>query len=95
MKFIGFWEFKPEDLDKILEKRKQLFAESEKEPERFAKIIFGGFCYVGETKGFTVFETDDPEKLWNTCISPEVTYKFIPIVETSKAVEFLKMKKAW
>jgi len=97
VKFICFWEFKPEDFDKLLEKRKQIFAEREKEPERFAKIIFGGYAFVGETKGFTVYETDDVEKLLNDVLfmSPEVTYKFVPIVETSKVVELrLKTKKA-
>jgi hypothetical protein len=93
VKFIGFWEFKLEDLDKLLEKRRQLIAEMEKEPERFAKVIFGGYCFAGETKGFTVYETDDVEKLWNhlVLLSPEMKGKFVPITETSKAIElFLK-----
>ncbi len=89
MKFIGFWEFKIEDFDKLLERRKQIVEEREKDPERFAKVIFGGYTFAGETKGFTVFETDDMEKLLSDAfiMGPYMTYEFIPITETSKVIE--------
>jgi hypothetical protein len=96
VKFIGFWEFNLEDFDKVLEKRGQIVAEREKEPERFAKVIFGGYSYAGETKGFTVFETDDVEKLLSDVfiMGSLMTYEFVPITETSKTVElYLKTKK--
>ena len=96
MKFIGFWEYKPEDFDKVIEKFKQATAEREKGTERFAKWIFMPHHFAGQCKGFSVFETDNEEKLTNMAhfYSPVMTWKFIPLQETSKCVElWAKMKK--
>jgi len=96
MKFIGFFEYKAEDIDKVIEKFKLLTAEREKGITKFAKVILGPLNFTGETKGFTVFETDDPDTLMNTALFyiPVLNYKFIPIQESSRGVElWAKMKK--
>ncbi|MEM2841775.1 MAG: DUF3303 family protein [Thermoproteota archaeon] len=92
MKFIAFWEFNAEDTNKVIEKFKVQVAEAEK----FPKTIFGPYNFIGETKGFTILETDDPDKLMNSAIyyDPELKFKFIPIIETTKGAElWLGMKK--
>jgi hypothetical protein len=96
VKFVGFWEYCLEDTDKVVEKFRQVTAEREKGTTRFAKVIFGPFHLSGESKGFTVFETDDPDALTNTAMFyvPVMKWKFVPIHESAKAAElWLKMKK--
>ena len=96
MKYICFWEFKPEDFDKIIEKYKQAMKDREKFPEKFPKILFPPHSLGGEWKGFTIYETDTPEPLLNLVLhySPEEKMKFVPILESVKALElYLKMKK--
>lgn len=86
MKYIGFWEYAPGSITKVIEKFKQMTAEREKENEDFAKLIFGPFRFFGESKGFSIFETDDPEKLTNIAnfYMPEMKWNFVPIHETAE-----------
>ena len=96
MKYICFWEFKPEDFDKILEKYKQAMEEREKGSEKFPKIIFPPHGMDGEWKGFTIYENVTPEQMINMAFyfAPEEKLKFVPIFEVAKAVElYQKMKK--
>jgi len=96
VKFIGFWEYCPEDTEKVIQKFRQMTIEREKGTEKFAKLIFGPFGMGGETKGFSVYETDDMDKLTNISAfyMHEMKFKFIPIQESSKAAElYLKVKK--
>ena len=61
-----------------------------------AKIVYGPYNFNGETKGFTVYETDDPDQLANIAIfyGPEETFKFVPLIDTRKTAElWLKMNK--
>ena len=95
MQFIGFWEYSAEGTDKVIERLKKMPV-GEKRPEKFAKIIFGPYTFNGERKGFTIYETDDPEKLANVQIyyGPEMNWKFVPLIDTRKAAElYLKTKK--
>ncbi|MEM4727386.1 MAG: hypothetical protein QXD04_03945 [Candidatus Bathyarchaeia archaeon] len=59
---------------KVIEKFRKMTAEREKGAERFAKTIFGTFHISGGHRGFTVFETYDPNKLANISIfyTPEM-----------------------
>jgi hypothetical protein len=96
MKFVVFWEYDAEVAMKVIEKFRQISAEFEKGSERFPKRIFGPFHFSGECKGFSVYETDDPDKLTNftAFYMPEMKMKFIPIQESDKAAElYVKMKK--
>jgi hypothetical protein len=97
VKFIAFSRFNAEDTPKIIEKLKQTGAERGKGTERFPKLIFGPFNFAGDTeKGFSVYETDDPDKIANLALfyMPEMKMKFIPIIETAKGIElYVKMKK--
>jgi hypothetical protein len=96
LKFIAFYKWKPEDMDKVLERKAQTSAIREKDPERFPKVIFGPFTMGGEAKSFVVYETDNPDQLWNIALhyTPLVKWKFVPIQESAKNVElYQKMKK--
>jgi hypothetical protein len=96
LKFIGFWEYALEDTDKVLEKFMKMTAEREKGSEKYPKLIFGPYHIGGESKGFTIFETDNIDQLTNTTIHyiPEMKWKFVPIHESSKTAElYLKSKK--
>ncbi|MEM3640763.1 MAG: DUF3303 family protein [Candidatus Bathyarchaeia archaeon] len=95
MKFIAFWEYRAEDTNKVIEKFRQVSMEREKRTE-FAKLVYGPYSFNGERKGFSVYETDDPDKLMSLAVfyAPEMNWKFIPIIETAKGAElWLKMKK--
>ncbi|MCP8305079.1 MAG: hypothetical protein H3Z50_06420 [archaeon] len=96
MKFIAFWEFKPEDFDKVIEKYKQAMAEREKGSEKFPKFLFPPHSMGGEWKGFAIYENATPEQLTNVALffAPEEKVKFVPIFDSAKAVElYMKMKK--
>ena len=97
LKFIGFWEYALEDVDKVLEKFMKMTALREKgTAEKYPKLIFGPYHIGGESKGFSIYETDDIDQLTNTTIHymPEMKWKFAPIHESSKTAElYLKSKK--
>jgi hypothetical protein len=96
MNYIAFWEFSPEDFDKVIEKTKHAMAEREKGSEKFPKILFPPHGMGGEWRGFTIYENATPEQLLNTMLyyAPEEKVKFVPIFDSAKAMEhYLKMKK--
>lgn len=96
MLFIAFWEYNAEDTAKVIEKLKQATAEREKGTEKFAKLVYGPYHFNGKQSGFSVYETDDADKLMNISIfySPEMTWKFKPIIDTRHAAQlWAKMKK--
>ena len=96
MKYIGFWEFCPENMDKAIEKNNQVVAERNTGSKKFGTVIFGPFGLGGEMKGFTVFEVDNYEQLINLSLHyvPYMTWKFVPLLETTKIIELWhKMKK--
>jgi peptide subunit release factor RF-3 len=92
MKYIGFWKIVSGDVMDVIDKFKQMATEREKGNEKFAKLIFGPFQFSGEAKGFTMFETDDPETLTNIAnfYTPEIKWKFFSINDPTKAAEFYK-----
>ena len=96
MKYIAFWEFCPEDIDKVIERYKQVIAERQKFPDKYPKVIFGPFGMGGESKGFVGLETDDPEQMakWVLAYWPVERINFVPILEVSKWIElYQKIKK--
>jgi len=65
VKYIVFYEIDSKNMDKVIEKFKQLPVEREKAPEKFPKTILTAHNYAAETKGFGVYEADDPKQLHN------------------------------
>ena len=96
MNYIGFWEFRPEDFDKVIKKTKYVWVDREKGSVRFPKVLFPPHGMGGEWKGFTIYEDATPEQLLNItlCYAPEEKVKFVPIFDSAKAMEhYLNMKK--
>ena len=95
VKYIAFWEFDPDDFEKVTEKFLQIRAERGKENEKYPKSLSAAYTMIGKPKGFQLFETDDSEQLANLTLHyvPLVEFKFVPIIESSKGVElYQKMK---
>jgi hypothetical protein len=99
VKYICFFEAKPEEVDKILEKWSKREEEREKDPEvdvKYTKVLFPPHAFgSGLSKGFSVDEAS-PEQIMNTTMFwfPEMKVEFVPIydlVEVSKI--YLKSKE--
>jgi hypothetical protein len=93
--FIGFFEYNADDADKVIAKFTQIMAERQTETEKFGKLVFGPYHFAGEDKGFGVYETDDPDRLMSLSVfyTPLLKWKFIPLIESGKAVElWVKMR---
>ena len=88
MKYIAFWEYKPEDIDKVIEIYSQIQKEREKDPKKFTKQLFPPHGMGGEHAGFTIVEATS-EQILNTVLlySPEVTLRYVPIFESTKYIE--------
>ncbi len=99
MKLAGFWEFKPEDMTKVIPKFGEAIAARKTAPGKFPKIIFDNHAMSvpGHMwKGFTVYEDPTEEQLNNLMIHyhPELTFQFVPLHAADVFVsQFLKMKK--
>ena len=94
MKYIVFWEFCPEDIDKVLERYLASGEEVEKHPDKYPRVIFSSHSMAGETKGFEVVEATS-EQMTNdiTFWMGFLTLKFVPILEAAKIAEsYLKSK---
>ena len=94
MKYIVFFEFCPEDFNKVIEKFLEFAEDSEKHPEKYPEILFPSHSMAGETKGFEVVEATPDQIANDTLFWMElVTLKFVPIFESAKIVEkYLKSK---
>jgi len=56
MKYVVFWEFCPEDFDKVIEKYRKYIEEVGKFPDKYPEVLFPSHSMAGETKGFQVVE---------------------------------------
>jgi len=82
VKYIAFWEYDPKDEPALLEQYKVL-------PEGIENLrLFPPYWLGGQTKGFSLLETDDFEKIEELChhYAPEMKFKIYPIIEVAKAL---------
>ena len=96
MKYAKFWEVPEEDMDEVIEKWGKYLEESKKAPEKYPKYIFQPHGFGTITKGISIMEADNEEQLINyiLALSPPLKIKFIPLIDSSKAIEtYLKTKK--
>jgi len=94
MKYLTFWEFCPEELDKAAKKFVEYQKELEKNPEKYPTYVFPPHAFVGQTKGFSVVEAT-PEQINNYTIywTPFLKLKYMPIVQSSEFVgQYMKSK---
>ncbi len=97
MRYIAFWEMKPEDIPKVINKfKKRNEAGMENLFGHGLKTVFGP-CHIGlETKGFTVLETDHAAGAGKLCqlLLPELPIKIYPINDSNQMVSsYLKYNK--
>jgi hypothetical protein len=95
VKFVWYWEYDDEKTNEVIASFGKMMALREKGSPDVPKMIFGPFQHVGTSKGFTVFETDDPEKLMYMAAHyvPLLRGNFVPILENVKSVEIWKKVK--
>ena len=94
MKYICYWEIKPEDLDKVIplfQKMREL-----RGTPGYPKEITPTYGFSGEMSGFTLYEVDDPKQISNHYIHyhPLMKFTWKPIVEATEFVAtYMKKKK--
>jgi len=95
MRFLVFWQYETEDLEKVIKKFKQLTKDREKNPKKYPKVISGPFLFNGESKGITVCDAEDDEQVLNLHLyhQPLLTLSFVPIVDIDSAFEMMFPKK--
>ena len=94
MKYMMFWEFCPEDLDKII----PLFQKMEeiRGTKGYPKAIMPVHTFVGQTSGFSLYEVDDTQEMTNLYFHyhPLLKMKWKPIEEATNTIAtYMKLKK--
>ena len=81
--FLASWEIKSRNLDRVLEKAKDLRKKMETTPGDFPRSVCGPFTLKRGDEGFQVLEAD-PDQLDNLMDfwSPEMALIFEPITRT-------------
>ena len=92
MKYIGYWEFDLEDMDKAFELNEKSGAARKAKPDDFPDTVLGAHSIAGSSKGLTIFETDDPDKLLQVSLrfSPVLRWKFMPLYPVGTIRDIIK-----
>jgi hypothetical protein len=93
MRFIIFWDFNPEDIDKVIAKNMQMGEIMEKEPDRFGKFLFPPQTTT-YTEGFSLVDST-PEQIRNAEVFwfPELKMQYVPCSDVSEWIqEYMKSK---
>ena len=95
MKYIVFWEFDTDNMEKIIETNVAYLKEHEKNPGKYQKYIFPAH-YMGNGKGFSVVEIEKQEQLVNTQIffNNVMTLEHHPITDAGAWIEAYMKSKA-
>jgi hypothetical protein len=99
VKFVGFYELKPEDFAKVIPKFREAVAARTTAPNKFPKIVFDTHAMStsgNQWKGLTIYEDPTEEQLNNLIIHyhPEITFQFVQLSSAEGFIpQFLKMKK--
>ena len=94
MKYITFFEYCPEDFDKVVETYQAFGKDREKHPEKYPEVIFPSHGMAGRSKGFQIVEATSEQMrtavlFWRGILR----LKFVPILDSAKVVEsYLKSK---
>jgi hypothetical protein len=81
MQFVGFWEYDPKDMEEISEIMGKC--------ESGLEFIFGPVSIGGQHRGFTIFETEDIDKItkYVAHYAPLVDFTVYPLVRVSEFFE--------
>ena len=94
MKYIAYWEFCPEDMEKAVTKFVEYQKEQEKNPGKYQEYLYPPQAFAGQTKGFSIVEAT-PEQINNVTMywTPILQFKYKPIGKAGTFVEqYLKSK---
>ena len=94
MKCIVYWEYCPEDVDKVIAKNKEQHTRMEQDPNWMGKYVFPAHS-TGQCEGFSIVEVNQQQMTTAQAFwFPLMKLKFVPIIESSKQVEArMKLKK--
>ena len=83
MKFVAVFEWDAKDDEKVWSNLRKMAGEREKYPDKFPKIVAGGWKLAGQNKGFQIYETDDPQQFENLAEHhrPFLKIKFLPLYD--------------
>ena len=93
VRYIVYWEFCVEDMDKVFNKFGEYMKEHEENPGKYQEYLYPPH-FIGQTKGFSIVE-GTPEQVNNVLIywTPLLKLKYKPIREAAKYVEqYMKSK---
>lgn len=95
MLFVAFWEFNYDNAGKYVELFRQMTEERGRGTSKSPKLVFGPYIVTGEYRGFSVYETDDPDELSRLALfyASVLTFKFAPIIESKKFADLLQSMK--
>lgn len=101
MKFVAFFEYSREDVDKLTPKFQKWQGALRKNPDKHIKPIFpphflSTVTEKGHSNGIAIFESDNEEKIIEYIMNyfPEMRLRIVPLLDAAKTTElYLKMKK--
>ena len=94
MKYLVYWEFCPENLEKVVKKFVEYQKEHKKNPGKYQEYLYPPHAFDGQTKAFSIVEAT-PEQINNVAMywTPLLTFKYKPIGDSAKFVEqYMKSK---
>jgi len=91
VKYIWYWEFNWEELDKVNEVEEKVHKDMKENPDQYPKMLTNT-CFTGRAKGFRLIEAENEEQLMNLVLafSPTEKWKLEPYLEFGET-----MAKLW
>ena len=87
MKFIAYWEFNPEDTDKVLSKYVKMAEIRKKPTDLYPKVLFPSH-YTGPSEGFLIVEGDEHQLANYTLFYfPEMRITYVPLIDAAEVIE--------
>jgi hypothetical protein len=95
VKYLMYWEFNPEDMDKVIKKTVEYRQLSEKNPEKYPENLYPPHSLGGQTKGIAILEgTEEQCAKLIMYYLPEEKVKLVPLFATEPLIEeYMKSKK--
>jgi len=94
MKYILYWEFPPEDIEKAIMQFHQLMELQATGAKDFPKALSPTYGFPGQTKGFTLYEVENDEQLNNFWLHFELMdMEWVPISEVAEFAALYMTKK--
>jgi hypothetical protein len=98
LKYVGFWEYEPENAYKMFDLDKKMGEEYRRDTakwqEKYGKFL-GAYFLGMEPRGMSLFEFDKPEQMVNMerAYWPYKKWRFTTLIETGKVQEIYWKKQ--